>query len=273
MSGAAQAERAIAFRALHQRAGAFVIPNPWDAGSAVLFEQLGFEALATTSAGLAFTRARADGAVTRDEVLGHVAELVAVTTLPISVDLENGYGDAPEDAAATIRMAADVGAVGGSIEDATGDSSRPIYDFELAAERVRAAAEAAHALPIPFTFTARCENFLHGRTDLADTVRRLQAYEAAGADVLYAPGVPEEELTELLRSVGKPVNALAGAGSSVEGLATMGVRRISLGSGLARAAFGGAMRAAEEIRERGTFGFLRGAASYAEMNGTFARRK
>ena len=186
---ASQAERARAFRALHERPGAFVIPNPWDVGTARILAGLGFEALATTSAGMAFALGRRDGAVSRDDALAHARTIVGATALPVSADLENGFGDAPETVAETIRLAAGTGLVGGSIEDATGDPDRPIYDRSLAVERIAAAVEAARALPFPFTLTARAENFLHGRPDLDDTIGRLQAFEAAGADVLYAPGL------------------------------------------------------------------------------------
>jgi 2-methylisocitrate lyase-like PEP mutase family enzyme len=266
-----QAERARTFRALHERPVAFVIPNPWDVGSARILAGLGFEALATTSAGLAFTLGRRDGegAVSRDEALAHAAAIVAATPLPVSADLENGFGDAPKTVAATIRLAADAGLAGASIEDATGDPARPIYDASLAAERIAAAVEAARALPFPFTLTARAENFLHRRLDLDDTIRRLQAFEAAGADVLYAPGLRDLGMIRTLcAAVGKPVNVimgLAGAPFSVDQLAAAGARRISLGSALARAALGEFLRAAREIKEQGTFGFADRAAGFAEI--------
>jgi 2-methylisocitrate lyase-like PEP mutase family enzyme len=267
-----QSDKAQTFRALHERPGIFVMPNPWDAGSARILAALGFEALATTSAGLAFALGRRDGegALTRDDALANAAAIVGATSLPVSADLENGFGDAPETAAETIRLAADTGLVGASIEDATGDPDRPIYDASFAAERIAAAAEAAHALPFPFTLTARAENFLHGRPDLDDTIRRLQAFEAAGADVLYAPGLRDlRAIRTVCGAVGKPVNVimgLAGAQFSVADLAAAGVRRISVGSAFARAALGAFLRAAREVKERGTFGFADQAASFAEIH-------
>jgi 2-methylisocitrate lyase-like PEP mutase family enzyme len=254
-----QAQKGERFRALHARAGAFVIPNPWDAGTARILTGLGFEALTTTSAGLAFTLGRPDGAgaVSREETLANAKAIVDATELPVAADLENGFGDAPEMAAKTIRMAAAAGLVGGSIEDATGDPKRPIYAFEHAVERVAAAAEAAHALPFPFVLVGRAENYLHGRKDLADTIRRLQAFETAGADVLYAPGLSRaEDIRAVCTSVGKPVNVLAGAKDSLAALVALGVRRISVGSALTRAALTGLLRAAREIQGQGTFHFL-----------------
>jgi 2-methylisocitrate lyase-like PEP mutase family enzyme len=267
-----QSDKARTFRALHERPGAFVMPNPWDVGTARILAGLGFEALATTSAGLAFGLGRRDGegAVTRDEALAHAGMIVSATALPVSADLENGFGDAPKTAAETIRLATDAGLVGASIEDATGDAERPIYDASLAVERIAAAAEAARALPFPFTLTARAENFLHRRPDLDDTIRRLQAFEAAGADVLYAPGLRDlATIRTVCAAVGRPVNVvmgLAGAAFSVDDLAAAGVRRISLGSALARAALGALLRAAREIQQRGTFSFADGAASFAELD-------
>ncbi len=188
-----QADKGRSFRALHERDGAFIIPNPYDVGTARLLAYLGFEALATTSAGYAFTIGKRDGGLTREEALAGASAIASATDLPVSADLEHGFGDAPEGAAETIRMAAAVGVVGGSIEDSTGRAESPIYELELATERVRAAAEAAHSLPFPFTLTARAENYLHGRSDLKDTMRRLQAYQEAGADVLYAPGLTTKD--------------------------------------------------------------------------------
>lgn len=266
-----QSEKGRAFRALHERPGAFVIPNPWDVGTARILAGLGFEALATTSAGLAFALGRCDGegAVSRDEALAHARAIVDATPLPVSADLENGFGDAPEIAAETIRLAADAGLVGASIEDATGDPDAPIYDASLAAERIAAAAEAARALPFPFMLTARAENFLHGRPDLDDTIRRLQAFEAAGADVLYAPGLRDlEAIRTVCAAVGKPVNVIMGIANapfSVEDLAAAGVRRISIGSAFARVALGAFLQAAREVRERGTFTFADRAAPFAEI--------
>ncbi len=274
MSDAKQAEKAAVFRALHTRPGAFVIPNPWDAGTARILAAVGFEALATTSAGLAFALGRRDGGAGREETLANARAIVEATDLPVSADLENGFGDAPEAVAETIRLAAGVGLVGGSIEDASGDAARPIYDHGHAVERVAAAVEAARALAFPFVLTARAENFLHGRADLDDTIRRLQAFERAGADVLYAPGLPSlDAVRAVCAAVSRPVNVLAGgsgAAPSVAALAEAGVRRISLGSALSRAALGGFVRAAREIKERGTFEFAREALPYGEA-GAFMR--
>ncbi|MGB7461434.1 MAG: isocitrate lyase/phosphoenolpyruvate mutase family protein [Candidatus Acidiferrum sp.] len=272
-----QSEKATKFRKLHEGPGTFLIPNPWDGGTARMLTALGFEALATTSAGLAFSLGRRDGEglVTREEVLAHIREIVGASDLPVSADLENGFGDAPEKAAETIRLGAAAGLVGGSIEDATGDERRPIYDHGHAVERVKAAVEAARTLPFPFTLTARAENFLHGRTDLDDTMRRLQAFAEAGADVVYAPGLPN---LEAIRSVcaavaPRPVNALVGAaGRSVAELAQAGVRRISTGSALHRAAMGGFWTAAKEMKEKGTFGFLEKAVPFAELSSFMAGR-
>ena len=270
VSQAAKAER---FKALHAGPGAFVIPNPWDAGTARILEKLGFEALTTTSAGLAFVLGRRDGAgeVTRDETLANARAVADATDLPVAADLENGFGHAPEAAAETIRLAGEVaGLVGGSIEDATGDPQRPIYDFQHAVERVAAAAAAAHALPFPFVLVGRAENFLHGRPDLDDTIRRLQAFEAAGADALFAPGLTRaEDIRTVCASVRKPVNVVMGlksASFSVAELAALGVRRISVGSALSRAALGAFVRAAREIQEQGTFRFAVDGIPYAEAN-------
>jgi len=248
-----------AFAALHAQAGAFVIPNPWDAGSARILEHLGFPALATTSAGYAFSVGKRDSfaGLNRREVLDNAAGIVAATTLPVSADLEDGFGPAPETCAETIRMACETGLVGGSIEDATGNPAAPIHDLTLAAERVQAAAEAARDLP--FLLTARAENFLWGRPDLDDTILRLQAFERAGADVLYAPGLPDIDAIRLVcQSLEKPVNVvmgLQGTNYSVAELAAAGVRRVSVGGSLARAALGALMRAAREIRDHGTFSY------------------
>lgn len=270
---AAHLKKAQAFRDRHHQGEGFVIPNPWDAGTARLLAQAGFEALATTSAGQAWSRGLPDGAVSREQVLAHLMEIAAATELPVSADLENGFGDAPEEAARTIRLAAEAGVVGGSIEDSTGRPDDPQYDIAFAAERVRAAVEAARSLPMPFTLTARAENFFIGREDLADTIARLQAYQEAGADVLYAPGLRRaEDIATVLREVDRPLNVLAGFGGlalSAPELFAMGVRRVSVGGALARAALGGFLRAAREMREQGSFGFLREAASGAEINGAF----
>jgi 2-methylisocitrate lyase-like PEP mutase family enzyme len=267
-----QAERGEHFVALHARPGAFVIPNPWDVGTARMLAGLGFEALATTSAGLAFSLGRRDGegAVSREQAIEHARTIVDATPLPVSADLENGFGDAPEAVAATIAMATAVGLAGCSIEDATGRPDQPIYERSHAIERVAAAVEAARASAFPFVLTARAENFLHGRPDLDDTIARLHAFEAAGADVLYAPGLRDlETIRQVCAALSKPVNvlmALPGMPLSVEQLAAAGVRRISLGSALSRAALGAMLRAAREIREHGTFGFIDAAASSAEIS-------
>jgi 2-methylisocitrate lyase-like PEP mutase family enzyme len=270
-----QLEKGKAFQALHERDRAFVIPNPWDVGTARFLERLGFEALATTSAGFAFSLGKQDNTVDRVVLLEHLAALAVASDLPISADLGNGLGDAPKIAAETIRLAADAGVVGGSIEDATGRPDDPIYDHELAAERVRAAAEAARSLPFPFTLTARAENYLNGRPDLRDTIRRLQLYQTAGADVLYAPGLTSrEDIAAVVKAVDRPVNVLMGLpGSqlSVEDLSRMGVRRVSIGSGLARAAYGAFLRAAREMREQGTCHFAGEAVSLRELSSMLRR--
>jgi 2-methylisocitrate lyase-like PEP mutase family enzyme len=265
-----QSEKARKFRALHEQGEAFVIPNPWDAGSARILAALGYEALATTSAGFAFTLGRRDGAVTREDVLAHCRAIVAASELPVSADLENCFGAAPKTVAETIRLAAGTGLVGGSVEDSSGDKAKPIYDHAHAVERVAAAVEAARSLPFPFTLTARAENFLHGRADLEDTIRRLQAFAAAGADVLFAPGLPSLEAIEAVcKAVApRPVNVLAGRAGpiTVASLSAAGVRRISLGGGLSRAALGAFLRAAREVKEKGTFTFIDEAAGYAEIS-------
>ena len=263
-----QSDKATAFRLLHERPGAFVIPNPWDAGTARVLAGLGFEALATTSSGLAATLGRRDGedVVTREEALRNAAAIVEATPLPVSADLERGFGDDPETVAETIRKAAGVGLVGGSIEDSTSRPDDPIYPQSLAVERVAAAVEAARSLPFAFILTARAENYLHGRRDLDDTIRRLQAYEAAGADVLYAPGLRSlEDVRAICTGVSRPVNVLAVPGITVQQLAEAGVRRVSLGGGFARAALGGFLKAAREVREGGSFRFLEQAASFSEV--------
>ena len=273
-----QTARAHAFRALHERPRIFAIPNPWDAGSAKMLAMLGFEALATTSAGFAFSIGKPDGegAVDRNETLANVRAIVEATTLPVSGDLENGFGDDPEACAETIRLAAGAGLVGGSIEDASGRADTPIYRYEQALERVRAAVAAARSLPFPFTLAARAENFLHGIADLDDTIRRLVAFADAGADVLFAPGLTRlDDIAAVVRAVApKPVNAimgLAGSPLSLESLEAVGVRRVSVGSALARAAYGAFLRAAREIRDDGTFRFADTAIPYPEINAMFKR--
>jgi 2-methylisocitrate lyase-like PEP mutase family enzyme len=274
-----QFEKGQRFQALHARPGAFVIPNPWDAGTARILTALGFEALTTTSAGLAFTLGKRDGTgeVTREETLANARAIADATDLPVAADLENGFGDSPEAAAETIRLAGEfAGLVGGSIEDATGHPERPLYDFQHAVERVAAAAEAARALP--FVLVGRAENYLHGRPDLDDTIRRLQAFEAAGADALFAPGrTRADDIRTVCASVSSPVNVLMGLSGddgrslSVADLAALGVRRISLGSALSRAALGAFVRVAHEVREHGTFTFGREALPFAEANDLMAR--
>jgi len=273
-----QQQKAERFQALHQ-GPLFVIPNPWDAGSARLLAGFGFKALATTSAGLAFALGRRDGegSVSRDEALRNAADIVAAVDLPVSADLENGYGDTPEHAAETTRLAAEVGLVGSSIEDATGNASDPIYDFNLSVERVAAAAEAAHAQSFPYTFTARAENFLHGRNDLDDTIRRLQAYEQAGADVLFAPGLPNlDAIRTVCASVSKPVNVVLGAKNtpySLADLAAAGVRRVSTGSSFARAALTGLRDASLELLGPGTATYLDDAITFAEVTALMAAKR
>jgi len=252
------------FRALHQSDRAFLIPNPWDVGTARLLASMGFEALATTSAGYAFSAGRPDNTTSREEMMAHVAAICSATALPVNGDLENGFGDTPEDAAETIRLGAIAGLAGGSIEDSTGRADEPIYAFDLAVDRIRAAAEAAR--PADLVLTARCENYLVGRPDLKDTIRRLQGYQEAGAEVLYAPGLTsKEDIAEVVRSVDRPVNVvmgLQGAQLTVDELSALGVKRISVGSALSRAALGAFLRAAKEMREQGTFTFAADAVSY-----------
>jgi len=266
-----QTEKGKFFRSLHERAGAFVIPNPWDKGTARLLAHLGFEALATTSAGYAFSVGKQDNTIGRDEMLKHVSEIVSATNLPVSADLENGFGDDTDTVAETIRMAANAGLAGASIEDMT--SHHTIYELEHATERIRAAAEIKRKLPFTFTLTARAENYLVGRTDLNDTIKRLQAYQEAGADVLYAPGLKtKEEIAELVRSVDRPINVvmgLQGAQLSVAELSEIGVKRISVGSALSRAALGAFLRAAQEMKNQGTFTFADDAINYKEIMGIF----
>jgi len=255
-----QADKATQFRALHERAGAFVIANPWDAGSARLLTELGFEALATSSGASAAVRGKKDGQLSREDVLAHVREVVAATELPVSADLENGFGDSPSHVAETIRLAAELGVVGASIEDFTGDKSRPFYDLGQATERIAAAAEAARALGFAFTLTARSENFLRGKADLDDTIARLKAYEAAGADVLFAPALPDlEAVRAVCAALGKPFSFMAGIPGksfSVAALAGAGVKRISLATSLYRTAMAAVRVAANEVRTAGTFEYI-----------------
>ena len=266
-----QSDKAAAFKALHAAPGTFVIPNPWDIGSAKMLAIAGFRALATTSAGMAWSLARADGGVTREQALTHARVIADATDLPVSGDLENGYGDAPADCAETVRGAAAAGLVGCSIEDATGRANEPIYPFDLAVARVQAAVAAARALPFPFTLTARAENFLRGRTDLDDTLRRLRAFAEAGADVLYAPLLStREQITAAIQAVApKPVNVLALGSLSVAELTDLGVKRVSIGGTFARVAYGAFLRAARELASSGTFAFIKEPVSSAEINGLF----
>ena len=270
-------EKAAAFRALHERPGAFVIPNPWDAGTARLLASLGFEALATTSLGLANSLGRVDGAgaVSRAEVIENCRVIAAATDLPVNADLENGYADEPRAAAEIIRLAAEAGISGGSIEDATGLAARPIYDFQHAVERVQAAVEVARALPVPFLLTARAENLLHGRPDLDDTIRRLQAFEKAGADVLYAPGVRDlATIRTVTSSVTKPVNVVMSAADpdlTVAQLAAAGVKRISVGGALSRLALAAFLKGAREMAERGAFTWVRETVPSRELKDVFRR--
>lgn len=260
MTEATQKEKAERFRALHAGPRAFVIPNPWDGGSARVLAGLGFQALATSSGACAGTFGRRDGRVTRDEALEHARLICSVTDLPVAADLEKGFGDRPQDAAETIRHAADVGLVGGSIEDATGNKDTPLFDYDAAVERVGAAVEAARKHPFPFTLTARTENFLRGNPDLDDTIRRLQAFEKAGADVLFSPGLPDlAAVKTVCGALKKPFNfmvGIRGRSFSVAELEAAGVRRISLATSLYRAAMANMVTAATEVKEQGTFGYL-----------------
>jgi 2-methylisocitrate lyase-like PEP mutase family enzyme len=267
-----QADKAQQFRALHEATDAFVIANVWDGGSARMMAGLGFAALATSSGASAGLLGRRDGRVTRNEALGQARVIYDATDLPVSADLEKGFGDAPEIVAETIRLAAEAGLVGCSIEDASGNPDAPIYDLGQATARIAAAAAAARALPFPFTLTGRTENFLRGRLDLGDTIRRLKAYEAAGADALMAPGLPDlEAVRAVCGAVGKPFNFMAGIkGKSVAALSAAGVKRISLATSLYRAAMTGLLSAAKEVREHGTFGYIDTSLGSAEMN-TFLR--
>jgi 2-methylisocitrate lyase-like PEP mutase family enzyme len=270
-----QAEKAAAFRALHARPGAFVIPNPWDAGTARLLAALGFEALATTSLGLANMLGRVDGtgAVSRGEVLENCRTIAGATDLPVNADLENCYAHEPRAAAEMIRLAAEAGVVGGSIEDATGDPAQPIYDFALAVERVQAAVEVARSLPVPFVLTARAENLLHGRPDLDDTIQRLQAFEKAGADVLYAPGLRDlAAIRTVVASVGKPVNvvmSMADPAITLAQLAEAGVKRVSVGGALSRLALAAFLKGAREMKETGGFTWVRDSVPTKELKTIF----
>jgi 2-methylisocitrate lyase-like PEP mutase family enzyme len=273
MTISSQAAKAATFSKLHTGPGMFVIPNPSDAGTAKILANMGFKALATTSAGMSFAIGKpdGDGVVSREEALANVQAIAMATSLPLSADLENGYGDDPEYCAQTILLAAAAGAVGGSIEDATGHEDDPIYSFESSLQRVRTAVQAARSLPFPFMLTARAENYLHGKPDLPDTIRRLTAFAEAGADVLFAPGLKtKEDITAVVKAVApKPVNVLSLGNLSFKELEEMGVRRISLGSSLARAAYAGFIQAAEEIQKKGSFSYIQSATPYAKLNELF----
>ena len=265
-----QNEKAAHFRALHDGPGAFIIPNPWDAGSARILAGLGFQALATSSAASASAIGRKDGGLTRDQALAHGRLIVDATDLPVSADLENGFGDAPEFVAETVRLAAGVGLVGCTIEDTTGNPDSPLYDDRLAVERIAAAAQAARALPFPFVLAARAHNLLFAAPNLDDTIRRLQAFEKAGADVLFAPGLPDlDAVRAVCAAVSKPVNfmvGIKGKSFSVSELVAAGVRRISLATSLYRAAMTGLLDAAREVRDAGQFGFLDRSVTTPEIN-------
>jgi 2-methylisocitrate lyase-like PEP mutase family enzyme len=266
-----QSDKATRFTALHQGPSVFVIPNPWDAGSARILAGLGFQALATSSGASAGVLGRRDGKVTREEALALAHAIVVATDLPVSADLEKGFGDAPAIVAETIRLAAEAGLVGGSIEDATGDKNKPLYDIGHATERVAAAAQAARALPFSFTLTARAENFLRGNPDLEDTIKRLQAFERAGADVLFAPGLPDlASVRVVCAAVSKPVNfmvGIKGKSFTLTELEAAGVRRISLATSLYHAAMSSLLEAAREVKEKGTFRYLDRSSSASELNG------
>ncbi len=272
-----QQQKNARFRALHERPGTFIIPNPWDVGTARILASLGFEALATTSAGLAHSLGVRDGMVSREEALAHCRVIVEASDLPVSADLEKGFGDTPEDVADTIRDAAATGLAGCSIEDHTNRRDAPIFEFNLAVERIQAASEAKRELPHDFVLTARCENLLWGRPDLDDTIKRLQAFESAGADVLYAPGLHDlETIRTVCASVTKPVNVvmeMPGTTFVVSELADVGVKRVSVGSALSRAAFGTFVRAAKEMKEYGTFTFSSDAIGFSELEGYFVGYK
>lgn len=268
-----QAEKAAAFRALHEQPGAFIVPNPWEAGTAKLLAGLGFEALATTSLGLANMLGCIDSNVTRAEVIANCRVIAEATDLPVNADLENCFAHEPEAASETIRLAAEAGVVGGSIEDYTGDPANPIYDFDLSVARVRAAVRVAHALPVPFLLTARAENLIHGRNDMADTIRRLQAYQEAGADVLYAPGLRNlDEVRQIVRAVNRPVNVVTGwlnPDITLAQLGEAGAKRISVGGALSRLALATFVNAARAMQQHGSFAWMRDMISVAEIGKLF----
>ncbi len=265
-----QNEKAAAFRALHEARGIFVIPNPWDVSSARLLAGLGFRALATSSAASAAVIGRKDGGLTRDQALAHARMIVDATDLPVSADLEKGFGDAPEAVAETIRLAAQTGLVGCTIEDTTGDPAAPLYDISLAVERIAAGAEAARALQVPFMLTARAHNLLFANPSLDETIRRLQAFEKAGADVLFAPGLPDlAAVHTVCASISKPFNfmvGIKGKSFSLDELAAAGVKRVSLATSLYRAAMTGLLEAAREVKDQGKFTFLDRSATTGELN-------
>jgi 2-methylisocitrate lyase-like PEP mutase family enzyme len=270
-----QADKGRAFRALHESNELFLMPNPWDVGSARVLEALGFPALATTSFGFAVSRGQIDGQPGRDAVLEHAAALTRATSVPISADLENGFGDSPEDVADTIRLAAAAGLAGGSIEDYTGRPEQPLYSIPQAAERVRAAVEAAASLDVPFTVTARAENLLRTKTDLNETIRRLQAYQEAGAHVLFAPALrSRDDVQSILKEIDRPLSVLAGFGSlklTIPELGALGVRRISIGGMFSQLAYGALIHAARELKETGTFSFVAEAARAKELGSLLKR--
>jgi 2-methylisocitrate lyase-like PEP mutase family enzyme len=265
-------EKGREFYELHQRNKAFVIPNPWDIGTSRLLAQIGFEALATTSGGYAFSVGQPDGAVSREQMMQHVSAIACATDLPVSADLENGFGDSPETVAETVGLAAHAGVSGGSIEDVPRQGSKA-YELAYAVDRIRAAVEVVRNLPFRFTLTARSENFLIGNPDLADTIKRLQAYQEAGADVLFAPGLTTaEDISAVVQSLDRPVNVVMGLRNSllsVAQLSEIGARRISVGSALSRAALGAFLRAAHELKDHGTFEFAQQGVDYRDMNKMF----
>lgn len=265
-----QAQKAEIFNSLHKNPAGFLIPNPWDMGSARMLEILGFQALATTSAGFSFSRGKNDNSLERHHILSHLTEIVSATDLPVNADLENGFGDTPEMVAETIRLAASTGIVGGSIEDITGRQSAPQYSIEYSSDRIRSAVEAAKALPFKFTLTARAENFFIGKPDLSDTIERLQAYQEAGADVLYAPGlVHRKDIESVLKEIDLPLNIFLGFGGmtlKAQDLFDMGVRRVSVGGSLARVAYGEFLRTAISLRDRGEITTIDGLMNTKDIN-------
>ncbi len=274
MDKSVQRQKAEALAALHREPGAFIIPNPWDAGTAHLLAQAGFKALATTSAGCAFFKGKKDNTLGREAILANAKLIVEATPLPVSADLENGFGDSPESVVETIQAAIGIGLAGGSIEDSNSHSKNPVYDIELAADRIRAAAESIQTNGAHFVLTGRAENYLMGKPDIKDTIKRLQAYQEAGAEVLYAPGITRaEDISAIVSSVDRPLNVvmgLAGANFTVKQLAGLGVKRISIGSALARAALGAVMRAIDEMQGEGSFHFAEQAVNYGEISAKLA---